>query len=352
MSEKASTALRRKKVLQAVVIEHVRTFAPVSSKVVATKHVPEVSSATIRNDMALMEREGLIVQPHTSAGRVPTESGYRAFVDSLGPVLTLDGERGEQIRMDLEQAADLDDAIDRAVRLLARVARQTAVVEYPDLSAMVLHRVELVPLPNGSLLLLLIAASGRVLERHMDLTHQVEPLSEAEVEQLRNVLNALLAGQSATVVKERLENLDREIPPNLTYLAAVLREIIVEVLHTLAPTRIVTAGTAHLARLGAGLLDVAEIFELLEEQATLSELFDLSGEDAVQVTIGKEHKFESLEQTSLVSSTYAGPSPRTRHLGVIGPTRMDYERSLAAVETVGRYLSALLLEQFGQGASS
>src|SRR5215213_8457425 len=182
---------RRLAVLRAIVEDYVRTREPVGSKALVERHQLGVSSATIRNDMAVLEDEGLIAQPHTSAGRVPTDAGYRVFVDRLTAVKPMSPAERKAIAGFLSGAVDLDDVVDRTVRLLASLTQQVAVVQYPSLSR---------PPPLGTsstcrtvdrLLVVLIAGTGRVEQRVIDLSQDVE---ESVVADVRARINAESSG--------------------------------------------------------------------------------------------------------------------------------------------------------------
>src|SRR6187431_2063155 len=159
---------RRLAVLRAIVQDYVSTQEPVGSKALVERHRLGVSPATIRNDMAALEEEGLITQPHTSAGRVPTDAGYRLFVDRLTAVKPMSAAEQRAIAHFLKGAVDLDDVVDRTVRLLASLTRQVAVVQYPSLARSSVRHVELVPIGGERLLVVLITTSGRVEQRVID----------------------------------------------------------------------------------------------------------------------------------------------------------------------------------------
>ena len=165
---------RRLAVLRAIVQDYVETSEPVGSKALLERHQLGVSAATVRNDMAVLEEEGLIAAPHTSAGRIPTDAGYRVFVDRLSTLKPLSGAERRAISTLLDGAIDLDDVVDRTVRLLASLTRQVAVVQYPSLTRSSVRHIELVPLGASRLLVVLITTSGRVeqrvLENGIDLT--------------------------------------------------------------------------------------------------------------------------------------------------------------------------------------
>ena len=346
-----STAARRLDVLRAIVIEHVGTNEPVASKAVAQSHVTGVSSATIRNDMSALEDQGLIRQPHTSAGRIPTEAGYRVFVDSLGQATSL-GPRGKRILTEhLADVASLEDAADASARALAGITGQAALVEYPDVLADRIRRVELVDLDERRLLVLVVTTAGKVLEQVVTSSGAGELAGTALTrvrEQLNRTLQGVDAGKAAATLQEvREESQTTFDDEEENALYDLTCQAVQESLRALETKRIVTAGAANLARAGVDLSDVATVLDVLEDRCALTELLkDLRGED-LHVSIGTENPHAALSGVSLVSTTYAATPPSPSHLGVIGPTRMDYARSLAAVEAVSRYLSRLLLTQSG-----
>jgi transcriptional regulator of heat shock response len=237
------TTDRRLEILRAIVDEYVETQEPVGSKAIADKRSLGISPATIRNEMAVLEEEGLITQPHTSAGRIPTDRGYRLFVDKLATVKPLSTAERRAIETFLEGASDLDDVVRRSAKLLADITKQVAVVKYPKIGD----------------------SDGR---------------------------------------------------------------------------QMAISGTAHLARSGEDLgSTLSPILEALEEQVVLLRLLS-DAHSTVHVTIGSEQPDTSLQSTSLVTVGYGSDAS----LGILGPTRMDYASSMAAVSTVARYVSRFITE--------
>ena len=173
---------RRLAVLRAIVEDYVATEEPVGSKALVERHRLGVSPATVRNDMAALEDEGYITQPHTSAGRVPTDKGYRLFVDRLTTVKPMSGAEKRAISTFLDGAVDLDDVVNRSVRMLSQLTRQVAVVQYPTLSRSTVRHIELVALAPNRLLVVVILSTGRVEQRVIELTAD---LADAELADLR-----------------------------------------------------------------------------------------------------------------------------------------------------------------------
>ena len=332
---------RKLAVLRAIVEDFVSTNEPVGSKSLVDRHNLDVSPATIRNDMAVLEEQGFIVQPHTSAGRVPTDQGYRLFVDRLSGVKPLSAAERRAIESFLIGAYDLDDVVMRTVRLLAQLTRQVAVVQYPSLTRSAVRHVELVPLTDRRLLLVLITDTGRVEQRTVELPGRIE---DEEIANLRAVLNACLDGRQladvASIVADLPERVSQAERPN----AAAVFSVIVETLIERHEERVVVGGASNLtqADFSRGL---HEVLEALEEQVVLMRLLGGSGDRAeVTVRIGSENEVLGLRSTSLVTTGYGAGDLSLARLGVLGPTRMDYPTAMGAVRAVARYVGQILAE--------
>ena len=340
---------RRLEVLRAIVEDYVTTQEPVGSKALVERHNLGVSPATIRNDMALLEEEGYIHQPHTSAGRVPTDKGYRLFVDRLTNVKPLAPAERRAIHSFLEEAVDLDDVVSRTVRLLAQLTRQVAVVQYPSLSRSAVRHVELVSLSASRVMLVLITDTGRVEQRVVE----VGSIEEAALGELRARLNGQIVGRRLAEVPALLEDFSRRLPSVETQagcgapapgavdaLCAVLLEMIVEQ----REERVVLGGTANLARFGQDFPDsIHPVLEALEEQVVLLKLLgEATAPSLLTVRIGRENELDQLTSTSVVASGYGRGEDALAQLGVLGPTRMDYPGTMGAVSAVARYVGRIL----------
>jgi heat-inducible transcriptional repressor len=335
---------RRLAVLRAIVEDYVATHEPVGSKALVERHNLGVSPATIRNDMAALEDEGYIAQPHTSAGRVPTDLGYRLFVDRLSEVKPLSGAERRAIQHFLDDAVDLDDVMARTVRILAQVTQQVALVQYPSLTRSSIKHVELVPMSSTRIMLIVITDTARVEQR---LIECAGPVSEELVADLRSRLGVALTGKGLSEAAAALQGLEDAVAPEDL---PVLRTVMATLLETLAERsdeRIVLGGTAHLARYGQAFpLAIQPVLEALEEQVVLMRLLgEASAQAGVTVRIGHENPIEGLEATSVVTARYARGEQSVASLGVVGPTHMDYPGAMAAVHAVARYVSRILDEQ-------
>jgi len=332
---------RRLAVLRAIIEDYVATREPVGSRALVERHGLGVSPATVRNDMAALEEEGLIAQPHTSAGRIPTDLGYRLFVDRLTTVKPMSSAERRAISHFLEGAHDLDDVVQRSVRLLAQLTQQVAIVQYPTLASSTVRHIEVVAMSSSRLLVVLILSTGRVEQRLVELPTE---LDDEALTDLRSQVNRAATGELIGTALARLGDLVGEGTGTSTPTAVVVAALIEAMSNHRSDQRVVIGGTANLARFGDGFEStVKPILEALEEQVVLLRLLgEAAGSTAVTVRIGHEGPFEELAATSVVASGY-GPHERPAGaLGVVGPTRMDYPGSMSAVRAVAAYVSGIL----------
>ena len=356
------TQSRRMLVLRAVVEDYIRSQEPVGSTSLTRDHDLGVSSATIRNDMAALEDEGYLIQPHTSAGRVPTEKGYRYFVDRLATVVPLSEAQRRGINSFLSGSVSLKDALQRSARLLSEITGQVAVVTSPSLAKATLRHVEMVPVAMTTLLAVVITDTASM------------PAVD-EINRLSNTVNEQCVGLSLSKSAETV----RSIAASAGYesvrgVADALADAFESMALDERANELYMSGTSHLAH-SRSLTDLAPLFDALEEQVVLMKLMSNLSEETnasgVGVAIGSEMHTPGLLHASVVSSGYgrsgeagepAGNDPvgepetesetesQTNDMepiafvGSIGPTHMDYAATMAAVRAVARYLTAFLSE--------
>jgi heat-inducible transcriptional repressor len=337
---------RRLAVLRAIVEDYVATEEPVGSKALVERHGLGVSPATVRNDMAALEEEGFITQPHTSAGRVPTDKGYRLFVDRLTTLTPMSAAEKRAIATILDGAVDLDDVVQRSVRLLSQLTRQVAVVQYPTLSRSTVRHVELVALAPTRLLVVLILSTGRVEQRLVELSRE---LTETELHDLRT---SVLHAATGSVIADAITALRALVPEadggaaDGGVSAAVVETLVDAMSDHRSDHRVAVGGAANLARYGESFdTAVRPLLEALEEHVVLLKLIgEATTGGAVTVRIGHEGPYQELSSTSVVATGYGPGDEALATLGIVGPTRMDYPGSMAAVRAVARYVSRILDE--------
>lgn len=336
-----STEARRKEVLRAIIADYIASQEPVGSKSLLERYRLGVSSATIRNDMSVLETEGFIAQQHASSGRVPTQKGYREFVDGLHEIKPLSAPERRAMLTFLEGGVDLEDVLRRSVQLLAQITKQAAVVQMPNLKVSRVKHCEVVELSPSRLLLVLITDSGRVDQRNVELDGTIEP---EQTHRLRDVLNNALSGktldEASAEVDLLVEEAAEDIRPYLLKAATVLIETLVE-----QPSdRLLMAGASNLTRVAREFPQgLPSIIEVLEEQVVVLKLLarvpDLGN---VSVVIGDENEEDELRQASVVATGYGSQGATLGGLGVVGPTFMDYSGTISKVGAVARYVSEIL----------
>lgn len=335
---------RKLEVLRAIVEDFIATNEPVGSKAIVDRHNLGVSPATIRNDMAALEDEGLIHQPHTSAGRVPTDAGYRMFVDRLTSLKPLSQAERRAIEKFLDNAVDLDGVLHNAVRALAQLTRNVAVAQYPSLSRSRVRHMETVLLSPTRLMLVLITDTGRVEQRVVELPGPVDP---NDVSDLRTSLNSKLMGERLADAPNIVADLPESVPGHLGGLVATLTSVLLEALIEHPSDRVVLAGSANLTEHSLDFPAIRPVLEALEEQVVLLRLLDQQSVASGQilVRIGNENSYEGLQTTSVVSAGYGSSGISLGGVGVLGPRRMDYAHTMARVAAVASYVGDLLAER-------
>ncbi|MGJ4843537.1 MULTISPECIES: heat-inducible transcriptional repressor HrcA [unclassified Leifsonia] len=335
---------RSLEVLRVIVQDYVASREPVGSKSIVERHAFGVSAATIRNDMAALEEEDLIAAPHTSSGRVPTDKGYRLFVDHLAEMRPLSQAQRQAIEVFLGESVDLDDVLARTVRLLSQLTNQVALVQYPSVTRSRIRHIELVTLAPRRLLSVLITDSGAVEQRVIELGAE---LSDEEVAEIRGAINGAAAGLSLSDATARLSQLPDALTERTRALVDPVATALMEQIAANRQDKLVMAGAANLVRTEHDFTgSIFPVLEAIEEQVVLLKLFgEMAGDQhGVAVSIGRENASFGLAETSVLSSGYTASGSELARLGVLGPLRMDYSSNMAAVRAVARYLSRLLGE--------
>jgi heat-inducible transcriptional repressor len=340
---------RKTAILKAIVRDYVRGGEPVASKRLVDELDLGVSAATIRAEMAALEEAGYIVQPHTSAGRVPTDKGYRFFVDSLTAETPMQPGQAAAVEALFVGARDLEDLLRRASAVLSRLTRFAALVAAPRLDRSRLRHVELVQLSPRSVLAILIADTGRVEKRKLDFD---TPIAEHDVARVRHVLNDAAAGLRVRDAADVVAGLSVGAPVELRPLLDRVSEAVAAGLGDEAiGDHVFVGGTANMAE--PGYFDRIEqlrlVYETLEEDVTvLAMLRDALRSGDPSVRIGQELSLSELAACSVVVSSYDAGGEPVGSLGVLGPTRMDYARTLASVQAVASSLEKALTELTGE----
>ncbi len=335
---------RKLNVLKAIVTDFVASEEPVGSKALVEKHNLAVSAATIRNDMAVLEEEGYITQPHTSAGRIPTDKGYRLFVDKLATIKPLSAAEKRAIDRFMVGAVDYDDVLYRTVRLLADITHNIAIVQYPITSAASIRRIELVASGADRFIIIVIKSNGALDQRFVSLPDYGTEALAVMNDRINEAVNGLEISEALGV----LDGFADSVAPEYRELGSVVAQTVRDVINSDPTTRVVVAGRSHVTRFNSQISGgIYPILDLLEEQVVLLKLLSeaVSGEEGdVTVRIGQENTYEPLRSTSVVVSGYSSSADTLSGLGIVGPTRMDYPSAISAVRAVARYVGRFLSE--------
>ena len=335
---------RKLTVLRAIITEYVARGEPVGSKRVVDVAGLDVSAATVRNEMAALEEMGYITQPHTSAGRIPTDKGYRRFVDDLRADPEVDDPRRQLVEELLGSSRDVEDLLARTSSVLSQLTRLVSLVIAPAGDASRLKLLELVLLAPGSGLLLLVTDTGRVDKRMVELPAD---LNEADLDRVRHVLGEHVRGRRLGDVHATITGIADDAPAELREALSAIADATRDQVADDTLHHVFVGGQASLAGDEAFEREhLSRVLQVLEERTTLARLLsEATADEQTTVRIGEENEVEDLRSASLVAQRYQLLTAGS--LGVIGPTRMDYASVVATVRAVADQLQTTLTDLSG-----
>ena len=332
---------QRAQILLKTLVEHyISDGQPVGSRTLAQCSGLELSPASIRNMMSELEDMGFIASPHTSAGRIPTPLGYRLFVDTLLTVRPLENIEVRRLESGL-QSPDPQELIDATANLLSELTRFAGVVMVPRRRSVAFRHLEFVPLSDKRILLIIVAADGNVQNRIIFTERRFSP---SELTQAANFFNQHFSGQTFDEVRRKLNEELKKMQSDITRLMSTALEISDKAMSD--DDGLVLAGESKLfnvADLSSNIASLRKLFEAFENRTLLLQLLDNSHRaEGVQIFIGGESGYSPLDECSMVTAPYEVDGEVVGTLGVIGPTRMAYERVIPIVDITARLLSNAL----------
>ncbi|HJV36930.1 heat-inducible transcriptional repressor HrcA [Geomonas sp.] len=333
---------RGKRILEAVIEDYIATAEPVGSRTLTRSHGLDLSPATVRNVMSDLEEMGLLVSPHTSSGRVPTEKAYRLYVNSILEVKNITRDKQDEIRRRCRMAGkDVGQVLKETSRLLSTTSSYMGVVMAPRLASNLFHQIEFVKLPGHRILAILISQSGTVQNRLIEVEEEIHP---EDLIRMANYLNEQLQGLTIAQVRERLIAEMQSEKVRYDSMMAKALSLSEQTISDEAP-ELFLEGQANILEqpefADAGRM--REIFRAFEKKSTLLDLLDRAMQaQGVQIFIGSESHLLRMEGMSLITSTYMTGKDTVGVLGVIGPTRMGYGRVIPIVDYTAKLISRLL----------
>lgn len=334
---------RRQLILQAIVAHYVSSGEPVGSKTLVERYNLGVSPATVRNEMAALEEGGYIFQPHTSAGRVPTDAGYRHFVDGFEGRAKLPAAEARKVQHFFgEPRWELEDALRQTASLLSSLTDHAAVVFAPALDRSIVRHIDIVALSGGRAMVVLVTDSGRV-ENHV--IALPEGPQDQQLDAAADMLNRLVAEvpleQAATTIAAGLHR----IPLELREVAGSVAKVLSEGMQGREAQGVFLEGTSNIVdeQKFADLETVRQVIGALEHRRVLLEVVaDALSAGTVSVRIGSENPLSEMQFCTVITAPYGAGGEAVGSLGVVGPTRMDYRRTIAAVHEVSSNLGRML----------
>ena len=334
---------RAKHLLKVLVEQYIQSGQPIASTALANHSGLSLSSATIRNAMASLERMGLIHAPHTSAGRIPTSMGYRVFVDSLVSVQELDATTLSHLELSINSPNNPTDLMQSASSVISGITQLAGIVSLPSRTHVGLRRIEFIRLSTSQILVVLVLNDGDVQNKLLEVKREY---SSSELQQATNYLNETLKGQTLLQAKKRLlkdmQTVCDDVDRNMR-LAIELGDQALQDVETSDQDDVVMAGKSNLIHCNdlSDMNKLRDLFNAFEEKRQMLNLLNNALDaDGVQIFIGNESGYSAFDDCSLVTSTYETEDGSIGVLGVVGPTRMPYERVIPVVDITARLLSA------------
>lgn len=332
---------RKRLILQAIIEDYINTAEPVGSRTISKKYLTNTSSATIRNEMADLEEMGYIEQPHTSAGRIPSDKGYRLYVDQMMGQQELNKSQDDMIKREFtDTLGEIDRLIKHASKLLSQMTQYTSIITTPQVKKTYLKHIQLIKIDAGTVLAIIITDAGIVRNSVLRLVRDVP---NDVLEKISKALNDSLCG---VCVEDIADIILKDTHEGYAGYKEIVEQILPELIQTLIysdKVEVYHDGAANILNLPEfnDINKARRFFNTLEEKDLLFNVLKDSQEN-INVSIGSENKYEQLQNCSLITATYKVNGKTIGSIGVIGPTRMEYSKVISIVDCMTNNLSDIL----------
>lgn len=339
---------RKRAILRSIIDNYIQSAQPVGSRTIARKHELGLGSATIRNEMADLEELGYITQPHTSAGRIPSDKGYRFYVDHLMQIHSLAQDEMTRIQKAMnERIEEINQLIKRASIIVSDVTGYTAVIMAPRITKDVIRSIQLINLDEKTILVIVVAGGGIVKNK---LVRHDRFIDETVLSKLSQAFNKILSGQSVEHFQENeIHNLAKEVQISENVITALL-EAVGECVRKIESTEIYLDGITNILNYPefSNLLKAREILDLLKEEEVVADLIKSSARKRrFNFKIGSENEIDELKDLSVITTVYGVEDKNVGIIGVIGPTRMTYSKVVSSIQYIKELLNNEIIRIFG-----
>lgn len=343
---------RKVKILKAIISSYIDNAEAVGSRTISRKYELGVSPATIRNEMSDLEEMGFLIQPHASSGRIPTDKAYRYYVDDLWKkVLGSTNSNIEQLRNIIEEKADeMDSVFKNSVRILSQFTKYTSFIVSPQMKQSSIKRIQLVPVTDRKILLVLVLQSNIVKQVMLRLNSPIPP---DQMEKISSSLSERLQGYKL----EDIDSIKDSLIQQLYHLRESSSESLLELLPFLVDQigkledfNVYSDGLTNILDLPEynDVVKAREFISFVEDKDSLAKLFQFTGESDIGISIGSENEYEQLRDCSLITATYKLNGKLIGKIGVIGPTRMDYSKVISTVKSMSEAMNEIISQNFDE----
>lgn len=340
---------RKRLILQAIIDDYINTAEPIGSRTIARKHELGLSSATIRNEMADLEDMGFLAQPHTSAGRIPSDKGYRLYVDQLMKARDLTGEEIENIKQAMEiKINEMSQLIRQAAVVMSRITRYTSMATTPQMKRSILKAIQVVPIEPGKVLVIVVTDAGIVRNSLVKITEAISPDFLIKIS---NILNEKLSGCAIEQVSlSVIMEIENEIGVRNGTLTPILN-CLADCINQIDNTEVYLDGTTNIFNYPEfrDIIKAREFLNTLDEKEILFKLLNVEKESAgINIQIGNENELNEIKGCSLVTTTYSMGDIVIGSIGVIGPTRMEYSRVISSMDYIKKKINQEICRLIGR----
>ncbi|SHE33629.1 heat-inducible transcriptional repressor HrcA [Alkalibacter saccharofermentans] len=335
---------RKLKILNSIIRDYIETAEPIGSRTIAKKYNLGISAATIRNEMSDLEEMGLLIQPHTSAGRIPSQKAYRLYVDELMKISNLNQGLKNEIRDGYSQyVEEIDKAIKHTAKVIAQLTSYTSIVSLPEMDTLNCKHVQLVPIEDERVLMVVVTKENIIKNYELKLSKTVV---DGELNKLNNILNHIVKGSS-------FENIGKDLTQKINDLTLKENELLQEVVPMFKEVLLNRKENSVYSNGVTNILNYPEFFDivkakgfldLIEKKNKIAELLTQVSKGSLNIIIGSENTVNEFKECSLITATYSLNGKNIGSIGVVGPVRMNYDY----VVSVMNFLSSELNKQLNK----